>query len=329
MGKTIYLYPTNQFGNIYAYGNTNEGEQCNLIADIIEEKLKKYDVNVLRTKKEWTSYQTGCAKVNEANPDLCICIHTNGSKEHNSTGTETYYNPNITGAKEWATLVQNKIKALKPSIDRGIKDGSYPTGANIGYINRIKCINCLVEMEFHDVYETAKWICDNKEKLAQAITEAIVEQLKLSKKTENSTPATPTNTFKNGDTVKIKKGTKYVTGETPSSWVFDETFKIAKPYEDYAALCALDNDIIIGLVYYKDLEKVNVLQSTASKTYLKVNTFLLPLWLCGGWNGTKPTKNILKMPKNSLVELIEKTNSNWYKVKYNGIVGYASAKYLK
>ncbi|MBE6903131.1 MAG: hypothetical protein E7480_00790 [Ruminococcaceae bacterium] len=321
MAKSVYLYPTNQFGNLYAYGNTNEGEQCNLIADVIEEKLKKYDVKVLRTKKEWTSYQIGCEKVNEAGADLCICIHTNasGAKIPTATGTETYYNPNIVGAKEWAALVQNKIKALRPSVDRGIKDGSYPTGANIGYINRIKCINCLVEMEFHDVYETAKWIYENNQKLAQAITEAIVEQLKLEAKQEN--------TFKEGDKVKIKKNSKYVTGETPSSWVFDETFKISKAFEDYAALSGLDSDIIIGLMFYENLMKTN--DTETQKTYLTVSTLLLPLWLCGGWNGSKPTKNIVKMPKGSRVELIEKTNTKWYKVKYSGIIGYASAKYLK
>ena len=33
MSKKIYLSPSNQNGNLYAYGNTNEMEQCNRIAD--------------------------------------------------------------------------------------------------------------------------------------------------------------------------------------------------------------------------------------------------------------------------------------------------------
>ncbi len=318
MAKTVYLYPSNQFGNLYAYAETNEGEQCNAVADLIQAYLNSYDVKVLRIDKSVASYQTGCEIVNKANPDLCICIHTNASGL-GATGTETYYNPDIDGAKQWAELIQNRVKSIRPSIDRGTKDGSYPNGANIGYINRIECVNCLVEMEFHDVYETAKWIFENKNKLAQAITQAIVEQLNLQIRQISN--------FKTGDKVRIKKNTKYVTGQTPSSWVFDEIFKISRVYEDYAALSGLDNDIIIGTVYYRDLEKISDTQ--LPKTYLTVSTLFLPLWLCGGWNGTKPTTNLVKMPKGSTVELLEKSNDKWYKVKYNEITGYASASYLK
>lgn len=37
---------------------------------------------------------------------------------------------------------------------------------------------------------------------------------------------------------------------------------------------------------------------------------------------------ILKINKGSEVELIEKTNANWWKVKYSGVVGYVSSKFL-
>lgn len=37
---------------------------------------------------------------------------------------------------------------------------------------------------------------------------------------------------------------------------------------------------------------------------------------------------LLVLSKGAEVQLIEKTNSNWWKVKYNGVIGYVSSKYL-
>lgn len=41
MSKKIYLSPSNQNGNMYAYGNTNEMEQCNRIADAAKTALER------------------------------------------------------------------------------------------------------------------------------------------------------------------------------------------------------------------------------------------------------------------------------------------------
>ena len=41
MAKKIYLSPSNQYANSYAYGNTTEMEQCNKIAIAAETALKR------------------------------------------------------------------------------------------------------------------------------------------------------------------------------------------------------------------------------------------------------------------------------------------------
>ena len=41
MAKKIYLSPSNQDGNLYSYGGTNEMEQCNRIAQAAEKHLER------------------------------------------------------------------------------------------------------------------------------------------------------------------------------------------------------------------------------------------------------------------------------------------------
>ena len=64
--------------------------------------------------------------------------------------------------------------------------------------------------------------------------------------------------------------------------------------------------------------------------FLTVSTNSSPLALNKLFNGKEALKPILIwMPKGAKVELLEKSNNKWYKVKYNGIIGWASSEYLK
>ncbi len=69
---------------------------------------------------------------------------------------------------------------------------------------------------------------------------------------------------------------------------------------------------------------------TPSKIFLTVSTKIFPLILNKSFNGKTATGGrLLLMPKGAKVELLQKMNSAWYKVKYNGTIGYASAEYLR
>lgn len=61
------------------------------------------------------------------------------------------------------------------------------------------------------------------------------------------------------------------------------------------------------------------------KTYLTVNTQKDGLNMRATPNGTI----IGSVPKGAKVELLQKTNANWYKIKYNGKTGYCASKFLK
>lgn len=62
-----------------------------------------------------------------------------------------------------------------------------------------------------------------------------------------------------------------------------------------------------------------------SKVYLTVNTQKDALNMRATPNGAV----IGSIPKGKTVELIQKTNKDWYKVKYNGKTGYCASKFLK
>ena len=49
MSKKIYLSPSNQDGNLYAYGNTNECDQCNRIADAAKAPSTATKTNASKT----------------------------------------------------------------------------------------------------------------------------------------------------------------------------------------------------------------------------------------------------------------------------------------
>ena len=71
----VFLSPSNQYDNVYAYGNTTEGVQCGKIADACKIALERSGVDVMLMHDE--DMQTKCAESNKFDADLHVPIHTN------------------------------------------------------------------------------------------------------------------------------------------------------------------------------------------------------------------------------------------------------------
>ena len=113
---------------------------------------------------------------NELKCGAYVALHTNsGGESGNGEGTECYYSTKIPGSKELAQNIYNRVAELTPTDDRGLKDDP--------------C--CLLEVEFHDMQETSRWILDNTEGIAKAIKDGIVAYL-LSQQTADTTEAAET-----------------------------------------------------------------------------------------------------------------------------------------
>jgi N-acetylmuramoyl-L-alanine amidase len=75
MAKKIYLSPSEQPDNKYAYGNTNEKDQCRKIAAVVEKSLKRHGFEVINATANDLSDR--CAEANKWGANLYVPIHTN------------------------------------------------------------------------------------------------------------------------------------------------------------------------------------------------------------------------------------------------------------
>ena len=55
MPKKVFLSPSNQYDNAYAYGNTTEGVQCGKIAEACKVALERKKIEVIVLHEEEVS----------------------------------------------------------------------------------------------------------------------------------------------------------------------------------------------------------------------------------------------------------------------------------
>lgn len=172
MAKKIYISPSNQYANTYSYGNTNEMEQCNRIAEALEVALKRNGYEVKRAPKG----QDMTKSINESNAwgaDIHIPVHTNAG---GSKGALVMVYAKIDANLKYAQPVYNKLAAISPKGGGyGVRRDLDVCGYRLAEIQKTKATAVYVEAEFHDNAELAKWIINNVTKIAEAICKGICE----------------------------------------------------------------------------------------------------------------------------------------------------------
>ena len=175
----IYLSPSNQTWNRYAFGNTNESEQMRKVAEVVNQELQRYQCDVVVASQALGIEERG-AEANRMGADVYLAIHSNAGGGH---GTEAFYAPDKAGSKEFAQSVYDTVAALTPSPDRGLKNGMAAfNGVGYAEIRVPQRCPCLLEVEFHDREDLARWITENIVNLGQAIATGIVNYLHLTPK---------------------------------------------------------------------------------------------------------------------------------------------------
>lgn len=157
----IYLSPSSQTANAYAYGGTTEALVCQEIGKLARDYFGDNGYEVIAGIGG--TIQERVADSNAFGADYHVCIHTNAGGGHGTTVfTSTKCKNN-----QYAKAVYEEVAQTTPTGDRGMKvnDGLYE-------IKNTKA-NCIyVEAEFHDNPDTAKWIMEHKDDLAKAIVRA-------------------------------------------------------------------------------------------------------------------------------------------------------------
>ena len=86
MSKKVYISPSDQTENRYAWGNTNEHVQCQKIAEAEAAALRRSGVEVQVAALGSTMAQR-CAQSDAFKADIHNCVHTNA------------FNGKVTGSK--------------------------------------------------------------------------------------------------------------------------------------------------------------------------------------------------------------------------------------
>ena len=163
----VFLSPSNQYGNVYAYGNTTEGVQCGKIADACKIALERSGVDVMLMHDE--SMQEKCAASNAFDADLHVPIHTNA------------FNGKVMGTRMFCYSAGGKGMAACKAIFARLAPITPGESENIQvnadyYEVRVPAApTTYIECEFHDTVEGAKWIVENTVIIGETIARGICD----------------------------------------------------------------------------------------------------------------------------------------------------------
>ena len=176
----VFLSPSEQFNNAYAWGNTTEGVQCGKIAHACEAALERCGISV-KLQHEGTM-ASKCQASDAFGADLHVCIHTNA------------YNGKVSGTRMFCHDASGKgMKACKAifSVLAPLTPGKSENISVNPQLYEIRVPNAptaYIECEFHDVPSVAKWIVEHTTDIGEAIAHGICNYFGVTYKTAN--PAT-------------------------------------------------------------------------------------------------------------------------------------------
>lgn len=161
----LYISPSDQRGNTYAAGSTNEEAQCERIAAAVESAAKRCGINAFANLKD--DMYTKVADANKRGTLLYLCIHTNAFNEEVS-GTRIFCHSFAGEGYKAAVCVFDELAPVTPGTSENVKEN--PELYEIRMTNA-PCV--YVEVDFHDVDEVALWIIAHTEEIAEAIVKGL------------------------------------------------------------------------------------------------------------------------------------------------------------
>ena len=193
MSKRVYISPSDQTENRYAWGNTNEHAQCQKIAEAEAAALRRSGVEVKVGALGSTMAQR-CAQSNAFKADIHNCVHTNAcNKQVMGTRLCCYVIPGK--GYDACKAVFAELAPLSPGTSENIQANSRLYEVLTPAAPTVYC-----ECEFHDTVEGAKWIVEHTTDIGEAIAKGLCKHLGVKyvpAKQETPKPAEPAQ----GDTL--------------------------------------------------------------------------------------------------------------------------------
>ena len=169
MSKRVYISPSDQMSNAYAWGNTNEHAQCQKIAEAEAAALRRSGVEVQVAALGSTMAQR-CAQSNAFKADIHNCVHTNACNRQ-VMGTRLFCYAIPGKGYDACKAVFNELAPLSPGTSENIQ-------VNPIYEVRVPAApSVYCECEFHDTAEGAKWIVEHTTEIGEAIAKGLCKYL--------------------------------------------------------------------------------------------------------------------------------------------------------
>lgn len=161
----VYINPSVQVNNIYANGLGTEAKNMNDIAELMMEKLEKYNSYIDATSN--SSYKTLSNSVKESNnlqSDIHLALHTNAG---GGKGSEIFTKNNTAFARK----MYQGFNTLGNFNERGVKDGNHLYEVKNSTASHV----ALIEFLFHDNATEAQFIVSHKDEIATNLVDSLME----------------------------------------------------------------------------------------------------------------------------------------------------------
>jgi len=169
MSKRVYISPSDQTENRYAWGNTNEHIQCQKIAEAEAAALRRSGVEV-KLAAFGTTMAQRCAESDAWGADIHNCVHTNAANGK-VMGTRMFCYSIPGKGYDACKAVFAELAPLTPGTSENIQKASY-------YEVRVpNAPSVYCECEFHDTAEGAKWIVEHTTDIGEAIAKGLCKYL--------------------------------------------------------------------------------------------------------------------------------------------------------
>lgn len=170
MSKRVYISPSDQTENRYAWGNTNEHVQCQKIAEAEAAALRRSGVEV-KLAAFGTTMAQRCAESDAWRADIHNCVHTNA------------FNGKVMGTRMFCYSIPGKGYDTCKSVFAELAPLTPGTSENIQVNPRLYEVrvpnapSVYCECEFHDTTEGAKWIVEHTTEIGEAIAKGLCKYL--------------------------------------------------------------------------------------------------------------------------------------------------------
>lgn len=236
MSKKVFLSPSNQYDNVYAYGNTTEGVQCGKIAEACKTALIRNGIDVMLMHDE--SMQEKCQKSNAFGADLHVPIHTNAFNGKVMGTRMFYYSVGGEGAKA-CKVIFDLLSPITPGTSESIS-----ANPDLYEVRVPSAPTAYIECEFHDTVEGAKFIVNNTTLIGETIAHGICEYFGISFDDGKAPEVVPTPT-----PAPVKKSVDEIAQEViRGEWGngSDRRARIESAGYDYDAVQDRVNEILEG-----------------------------------------------------------------------------------